>query len=154
MLHVTATILYLVGVGVGGAHLHCVGKVYYDLIIRGRAQLLKHPVADKHGVVHLCAGKALGRILIPYIYIRIGGNFLRELADKLRAVHGNIYDPLHISVEYNTALEGGGGVVEVDYYILCAVYGLKGLPDKVFPRLDKHLDSYVVRDKALVDKGA
>ncbi len=104
VLHVPAAILYLVGVGVGGAHLHGVRQVYNDPVLRRGPQLLQDPVADEHGVVHLRAGEALRGVFVPYIDVGVGCYLLGELPDKLRTVDGDVDYPLHVRVEHHPAL--------------------------------------------------
>ena len=104
VLHVPAAVFYLVGVGIGGAHLHGVGQVYNDPVLRRGPQLLQDPVADEHGIVHLRAGEALRGVFISDVNVGIRGYLLGELSDKPGAVYGNVYDPLHIRVEHHPAL--------------------------------------------------
>ena len=146
-------VLDLIGVAVGGAHLHSGGQVQDDLVLRGGLERLHHLFADEDGVLRLRAGKALRGVLIGDMdAVALG--VLRELADELGAVDGDIDDAVHILFKDHLALEGGGGVIEVEDDVLGALDGLKRLFDQVLARLDKHLDGHIVRDMAALDERA
>ena len=152
---VAADVLHLVGVGVGGAQLHRVGQVDDGFVFRRSPQGLQHLVADEHGVLHLCAGKALGGILIADVGLGlVPQQLLRKGADEAGPLHGDVDDPLHVRLKDHLPLEGGGGVVEVDDDILGAPDGLEGASDQMLPGLDQHLDGHVLRDELPLDEGA
>ncbi len=153
VLHVPAAVLDLVSIGVGGGHLHSVGQVDDDLVVRGGAQLLQYLVANQHRVLHLRSGEALRGVLIADIGVTVLGNLLSELADELCPLHSNVDDPLHVGVEHHPALEGRGGVVEVDNHVLGPVNGLKSLANQMLSGLDQYLDGDVLWDKVLVNQG-
>ena len=152
---IAADIFHLVGIGVGGAQFHRVGQVYDGFVFRRSPQGLQHLVADEHGVLHLCAGKALGGILIADVGLGlVPQQLLRQGADEAGPLHGDVDDPLHVRLKDHLPLEGGGGVVEVDDDILGAPDGLEGAADQMLPGLDQHLDGHVLRDELPLDEGA
>ena len=55
-------------------------------------------------------------------------------------------------MEHHLALEGGGGVVEVENHVFGAFDGVKGLFDEVLPGLYQHLDGHIVGDVAALDQ--
>ena len=57
-------------------------------------------------------------------------------------------------MEHHFALQGGGGVIEVQNHIFGTVDGLEGFFDQMFTGLHQHLDGHVVRDHISFDQGA
>ena len=144
-------ILQHVGKLVGHAVLHRGGQVEDDLTLRGGVEVLQHRLADLHGIVHLRAHEGLGGVLEPEVHTRLDQG-LGHLVDQVGGIGGDLGDLIGVHVEDHLALEGGGGVVEVEDDVFGALDGLEGLADQVLPGLDQHLDGHIVRDVAPLDQ--
>src|SRR3546814_12376012 len=66
------------------------------------------------GEVELGAGEALRRVLIDDLRVAFLGHRRRQVADALGALHGDVDDARPVQAEDDAALQGGGGVVEVN----------------------------------------
>ena len=77
---------------------------------------------------------------------------LGQLADELGARDGDVDDPRHVLLKDHLALQGGGGIVEMDDDVFRAADSLKGLVDQMLARLYQHLDGNVVGDMAALDE--
>ena len=147
----SAEVLQHVGKLVGHAVLHGGGQVQDDLVLRGGVEVLQHGLADVYGIVHLRAHKGLGGVLKAQVHALLNHG-LGHLVDEVGRVGSDLGDALHVHVEDHLALEGGGGVIEVENDVLGALDGLKGLFDEVLPGLDQHLDGHVIGDMAALDE--
>ena len=110
----------------GMQFLHGGGQVQDDLVLRGGVEVLQHRLADLHGVVHLGAHEGLGGVLKAQVHALLDEG-LGHLIDEVGGVGGDLGDAVGVHVEDHLALEGGGGVVEVEDDVLGAPDGLKGL---------------------------
>ena len=146
-----AEVLQHVGKLVGHAVLHGGGQVQDDLVLRGGVEVFQHGLADVHGVVHLRAHKGLGGVLKAQVHALLDHG-LGHLVDEVGCVGSDLGDALHIHVEDHLALEGGGGVIEVEDDVLGAFDGLKSLLDEVLTGLDQHLDGHVIGDVTALDE--
>ena len=77
---------------------------------------------------------------------------LGHFIDEVGGVGGNLGDASAVHTEYHLALEGRGGVVEVENHVLCPLNGLKGAADEVLPGLYQHLDGDVIGDVATLNE--
>ena len=152
VLHVPVAVFHLIRIGIGGGHFHRVGKVYDDLVLRVCAQLLQDLITDQYGIFHLCAGKALGRILIADIDIALCRDLLGQLPNKSCPADGNIDHALHIRVEHHLPLQSRGGIIEMNDHVLRPFDGLKGFPDQMLSGLYQHLHRHVLRDQVLLNE--
>src|SRR3546814_16464534 len=75
---------------------------------------IHHRLADLLGEVELGAGEALRRVLIDDLRVAFLGHRRRQVADALGALHGDVDDARPVQAEDDAALQGGGGVVEVN----------------------------------------
>ena len=146
-----AEILQHVGKLVGHAVLHGGGQVQDDLALRGGVEVVQHRLADLHGIVHFGAHEGLGGILKAQVHALVDEG-LAHLIDQVGGVGGDLGDAVGVHVEHHLALEGGGGVIEVEDDVLGTANGLEGLLDQVLPGLDQHLDGHVVGDVAALDQ--
>ena len=105
-------------------------------------------------VIHFGTGKALRRIFIAYVYVGRFHKLIRQLFNKSCAVYRNIDNARHILFKYDLALKSRCGIVKVYYNVLCALYSLKGLFDKMLAALHKHLNCHIVRNIIPVYKRA
>ena len=99
-----AEIFDLIRVMVRGAHLHRVGEVQDQFVLRRGLQDVHDRLADGDCIVHLGPGEALRRILIADVHPRPGDLFVGELFDELCAVDVNVDDALHIGLKHHFAL--------------------------------------------------
>ena len=113
--------------------------------------MLQHGLADLYGVVHLGAHKGLRGVLVPEVHAG-GDDGLGQLIDQVGGIGGDLGDAPLIHLEDHLPLEGGGGVVEVEDHVLCALNGLKGLLDQMGPGLHQHLNGHVVGNMAALDE--
>ena len=148
----TDEVLNLVGVGVGRAHFHRVGQVENDGIFFRRAERLHDLMADIHGKIHFRAGEGLRRIFIAEVCAGLIG--FGQLANQLCACNGDVDDALHVLFEDDFALEGGGGIIEMDDDVFCAAHSFERLADQMLARLHQHLNGHVVRNIMPVDQRA
>ena len=77
-----------------------------------------------------------------------------QLANQLCACNGDVDDALHVLFEDDFALEGGGGIIEMDDDVFCAAHSFERLADQMFARLHQHLNGHVVRNIMPVDQRA
>ena len=148
---ITDEILNAVGKIVGHHVFHGGGEVQDDLILRGGVEMLQNSLADFHGVVHLGAHEGLGGILIAEIHA--GGNDgLRQLIDQIGGIGGNLGDTGLIHLKDHLPLEGGGGVIEVENDVFCALNGLEGLLNQMRTGLHQHLNGHIVGNMAALDE--
>ena len=73
---------------------------------------------------------------------------------EVGGIGGDLGDLIGVHVEDHLALEGGGGVVEVEDHMLGPVNGLEGAADEVLSGLYQHLNGHVVGDVSTLDQGA
>ena len=113
--------------------------------------MVQHRLADLHGVVHLGAHEGLGGVLKAQVHALLDEG-AGHLIDEVGGIGGDFGDAVGVHVEDHLALEGGGGVIEVENDVLGAADGLEGLFNEVLPGLDQHLDGHVVGDVAALDE--
>ena len=139
-----------VGVDVRRGHLDGRGQVDDDLALgRGLPHVVDR-VADLDGELQLGARVGLGGVLV--VDVGVGGDLLGVLQAQLRAVHGDVLDPVPVQAEDHPALQRGGRVVQVDDRLLGAADRLVGALDQVLAGLGQHLDDDVVGDQVLLDQ--
>ena len=146
-----AEILQHIGKLVGHTVFHGSGQVQDDLIFRGGVETLQHSLADLYRVVHLSAHEGLRGVFKAEVHA-LPDEGLGHLIDQVSGVSGDFGDAVSVHMEYHLALEGGGGVIEVEDDVLGAADGLKGFFDQVFTGLDQHLDGHVVWDVPSLDQ--
>ena len=144
-------VLQHVGELVGHTVFHGGGQVEDNGLVRGGVEVVQHGGADLHGVVHLRAHEGLGGVLVPQVHA-LGDDGLGHLVDEVGGIGGDLGDAVGVHVEHHLALEGGGGVVEVENDVLCPLDGLEGAADKVLAGLNQHLNGHVVGDVAALDE--
>ena len=140
-------VFHHVGKLVGQAVLYRGGQVEDHLAVRRGVEVVQHRRTDIHGIVHLRPHKRLRGVFIAKIHTACDHR-LGHLIDQVCRVGGNFGDTLTVHMEYHLALEGGGGIIEVQDDVFGPRNGLKGFFDEVLPGLDQHLDGHVVRDVA------
>src|SRR3546814_2494765 len=91
---------------------------------------IHHRLADLLGEVELGAGEALRRVLIDDLRVAFLGHRRRQVADALGALHGDVDDARPVQAEDDAALQGGGGVVEVNDDPARALDRLEGAVDQ------------------------
>ena len=147
-VEIVVHVLDLVGVDMG----HGVGNRYRQvddhLVVRRRLPDLQHGVADLQRKLRLCSGEALRRILKAEMTLGLFPILLAEFCAKLC----DLDDIFLALLKHLFPLCHGGGVIQVDDGMLCALQGFKGLGDDVFPCLRQHLNRYIVRNQILFDQ--
>ena len=151
VFHIAAEVLYLVRIGIRSAHFYGGGQVEDDGILLSSAHFLHYSLANSDGKVDFCAGKAFGRIFIANIHAAASYLFLGQLFDELSSLHGDFGDAFHILAKNNLALQGGGGVIEMDDDVFSTAHSLKGLADELFASLYQNLHRYIVRNVTTLD---
>ena len=150
VLEVFAHVLHLRRIDVRQAHFHRDRQIDDYVVVGGRLQHVQHGVADLQRILRLGSGKALGGILKAEIALVL----LRQLFDKLCAVHGNFLDLLPALAEHLLPLCHADRIVKVDNGGGSALASLKGLADDVLPALGQHLYRHVVGNHVLFDQRA
>lgn len=139
----------LVGVDVGRGHLHRGRQVEDDLVRGRRVPRLGDGVADLQRKVQLGAAEHLRAVLIRPLRL---GHRLGNLADQLRALHGDALDAFAVGVEHGAAEHRRRRVVHVDDRAPGAAQRFHGAADQVFARLRQHLDGHVIGDVSAFDQ--
>ncbi len=139
----------LVGVDVGRGHLHRGRQVEDDLVRGRRVPRLGDGVADLQRKVQLGAAEDLRAVLIRPLRL---GHRLGDLADQLRALHGDALDAFAVGVEHRAAEHRRGRVVDVDDRAPGAAQRFHGAADQVLARLRQHLDGHVIGDVSAFDQ--
>ena len=137
-----------VGVDVRGGHLDGRRQVDHHRVLLGRLPDRGDGVADLDRVLQFGAGVGLGRVLEAPVGVRV---LLGPAGDLLGAVRRDPGDALAVQPEDDPALQGRGGVVQVDQRRRRALDGLEGARDQLRPGLGQHLDADVGRDEVLLD---
>ncbi|MGY4642921.1 hypothetical protein ACVW07_000754 [Cellulomonas sp. URHB0016] len=138
-----------VGVDVRRGHLDRRRQVDDDLLVRRRAQLVEHRVADPQRELQLGARVRLGAVLVEHLGVR---HQLLVLLAEPRPGDGDVDDPVLVGTEHDLALERGRRVVQVHDGLLGAGDRLVRPLDQVLAGLRQHLDHDVVRDAVLLDQ--
>ena len=154
VFNMTAEIFNLVSISIRRTHLYGRGQIEDNRVFLRRAHFLHDRFADSYREINLCTGKAFRRIFVADIHAAACDLLLRQLTDKLCALHGNFRNALHILAENNLTLQGRGGIVEVNNNILRTAYSLKGFANQLLASLHQHLHSYVIRNMTALDKRA
>ena len=144
-------VLQHVGKLVGHAVFHGGWQVQNDGVLRGGVEVVQHGGADFHGVVHLGAHKGLGGVFKAQVGSTLNDG-LSHFIDEVGGVGGNLGDAVAVHAEHHLALQGRGGVIEVENHVLGPTDGLKGAADEVFPGLHQHLNGDVVGDVAALNE--
>ena len=143
--------LDLVGVDVGGRHLHRGRQIDDRLALRRRLPHVEHGVADVLGEIELGSGEALRRVLER----PLGVGLLRgTVTHDLRGVDGDLPDAFAIEAEHHASLRGRGGVVKMHDRALGALQRFERALDERRARLREHLHVHVVGDHVLLDEQA
>ena len=150
----TAEIFNLVSISIRRTHLYGRGQVEDNRVILRRAHFLHNRFADSYREINLCTGKAFRRIFVANIHAAACNLLLRQLTNKLRTLHGNLGDALHILTENNLTLQGRCRIVKVNNNILRTAYSLKGFANQLLACLHQHLHRYVVRNMTALNKRA
>ena len=146
-------IFNLVRIGIGGTHLHRSRQIDDDRFFFCSSQRVHHFMADAYGKVLFRSRIAFRGIFITDVHAAAGHFLFRQLADQLCALHGDVHDAIHIFLEDDLALQGGGGIIKMNDYVFRALDRLKGLLDQLRPGLYQHLQVHVVRHQILFDEG-
>ena len=139
----------LVGIDVRRRHLHRRRKIDDGGVGGGRLPDIHHRLADLERVIKLGAGEALRRILQAQI---VRPTFRDAVGHHLRAVDGDLLDPVAVGLEHHPALQRRGGVVEVQDGVRRAVEALDRAVDQMLARLRQHLDGDIIRHMAALDQ--
>ena len=147
--HVAVHPLHLVGVNIGGGHLHRRWQIE-DNFVGGRgAPHGGDRVADLFGKFQLGGGEEFGAVLQNPLGLRMG---LRQLFDQRDRVHSELHHLGLAHVEHHVAEQRRGGVVNVHDDAARTGNGLEGAADQVLARLGQDLDGHVLRDQLVVDQ--
>ena len=144
----------LVRIGVGGAHFHRSRQVENDGIFFGSTQCFHNLVADPDSKILLRSRIAFRGIFVTDVHAAAGDFFLRQLPDQFGPLYGYIHNAVHILLEYDFPLQGGGGIIKMDDDVFRALHCFEGFVDQLRPCLYQHLQDHVVRHQVLLDKGA
>ena len=151
-VQMTAHPLDHVGVDVRRGPLHRVGQVDNHLFLRRRLPDIDDGIAALQREIEFGVGEGFGRILQHDLGLRNGRD---ELLHQLRALDRDVADLFAGRVaEGDAALQGRGGVVDMDDGALRSGDGLEGAADEVLARLHQHLHGDVGGDAVLVDEAA
>src|SRR3546814_154325 len=85
-----------------------------------------------------CSSDVCSSDLIDDLRVAFLGHRRRQVADALGALHGDVDDARPVQAEDDAALQGGGGVVEVNDDPARALDRLEGAVDQVVARLGQH----------------
>ena len=151
VLHIAAEVFNLVGIGVRSAHFHGGGQVNDDGLFLGSTHFCHYSLANSDGKVDFCAGKAFGRIFIANIHAAASYLFLGQLFDELSSLHGDFGDAFHILAKNNLALQGGGGVIEVNDNVFSTAHSLEGFANELLTSLHQHLYGNIIGDVPALD---
>lgn len=151
VLHIAAEVFNLVGIGVRSAHFHGGWQVNDDGLFLGSTHLCHHSLANSDGKIDFRAGEAFGRVFIANIHTTASHLFLGELLDETCALYSDFGNAFHILAKYNLALQGGGGVIEVDDYIFSATHCFKGFANELLARLHQNLHRNIIRNVPTFD---
>ena len=151
VFHIAAEVLYLVRIGIRSAHFYGGGQVEDDGILLSSAHFLHYSLANSDGKVDFCAGKAFRRIFIANIHAAASYLFLGQLFDELSSLHGDFGDAFHILAKNNLALQGGGGVIEVNDNVFSTAHSLEGFANKLLTSLHQHLYGNIIGDVPALD---
>ena len=144
----------LVRIGVGGAHFHRSRQVENDGIFFGSTQCFHNLVADPDSKILLRSRIAFRGIFVTDVHAAAGDFFLRQLPDQFGPLYGYIHNAVHILLEYDFPLQGGGGIIKMDDDVFRALHCFKSFMDQLRPCLYQHLQDHVVRHQVLLDKSA
>ena len=142
--------LDLVGIDVGGGHLHRGGQVDDHGLRNACPPLLGHRRADIDGEVQLRAGEALRRVLEGDVRIQAR----KAALDHAGALDGQVDDAVPRHLEHHPALQLGGGVVQVEDHLGRPVQCLHRAFDQLLPRLAEHLHGDALGNALLVNDAA
>ena len=150
VLQMLVHILHLRRKHMGHGHLYRGGQIDDGFASRLRLPHVQHGVADLQRIVHLGLGEAFRTVFKGKIPLRL----LRQLFQKLRAVHRQLLYGLFILFKDLLPLFHGSGIIKVHHRVRGALHRLEGLFDNVFPGLGQHLDRHVLRYHILLDQRA
>ena len=149
--HVITKPLDLVGVHIGGAHLHRRRQIEDYRPCRRRLPDRRDGVADLYRKLELGAGETLRGVLEHPFRLRLPGS---AVAYQFRTLDRNIDNALAIEGEYLFPLYRGRGVIDVHNGAAHAFEGIEGFLDQVGPGLGQHLYGDIVRNTVVLDQFA
>ena len=133
----------LVSVDIRGGHFHRGRQVHDAAIIRGWLPDIHHRFSDLQRVFQLGSGETLWRIL----QLQVGaGQPADPVSDHFRAINGDLLHPCTVFTENHPALQGRGGIVDMQDGVFRPFKRIKSGIHQMFPRLGQDLNADIIRD--------
>jgi len=143
ILEMTVHPLNLICIHIGSIHLNGGRKIDNNRLLRScHAPGLLNSSTYLQGIIQLCAGEALRRILQHQIAVII----LRILFHQLCAFNGNLLNLFFIFVEDYISLQSRGGIVNMYHNFFDSLNCLKGSLDQMLTALYQNLHPDIIRN--------